>query len=155
PPTQVLPTQQPNVQPPTDTAAPPPTNIPTLPPPTFAPTDTAAPPPTELPTNPPTAILPSSETPVPLNSPEPTIVGTRILIVTATNTPFGTPIGPPPTMAPPTDGAMGKLDEQCMYHVEQGDRLLRIALRFNRTIPELLRANPEITNSGLIFLGQT
>jgi LysM repeat protein len=42
-----------------------------------------------------------------------------------------------------------------MYHVEQGDRLLRIALRFNRTILEIVRANPEITNSQLIYLGQT
>ena len=58
------------------------------------------------------------------------------------------------TISPTTDGASGIIDENCNYHVEQDDRLLRIALRFNRTIFELQAANQAITNTNVIFLGQ-
>jgi len=52
------------------------------------------------------------------------------------------------------DGSTGVLDAQCGYHVEQGDRLLRIALRFHRTILQLQDANPNIVNIQLIYLGE-
>jgi len=48
-------------------------------------------------------------------------------------------------MAPSTTGA---------YTVVAGDTLSKIAVRFNTTINALLRANPQITNSNLIFVGQ-
>jgi hypothetical protein len=64
-----------------------------------------------------------------------------------TETPTSTPTLRP--FPPPTDGARGTIDEQCNYRVAQGDRLVRIALRFNRTIRELVIAN-RLANADII-----
>jgi hypothetical protein len=94
---------------------------------------------TETPSSTPTATNTPTETPTNTNTP------------TATYTPSATGI---PTISATTEGAEGVLDANCNYHVEQDDRLLRIGLRFNRTLFELQAANPEIVNTNLIFLGQ-
>ncbi len=40
------------------------------------------------------------------------------------------------------------------YTVQKGDTLFKIAVRFKTTVAVLLRANPDITNSNVIFVGQ-
>lgn len=42
-----------------------------------------------------------------------------------------------------------------VYIVKRGDTLYRIALRFETTVNELLKLNPQITNRNRIFVGQT
>ncbi len=113
--------------------------------------------PTETPI--PTQILPTN-TPQPTETPLPTFTETPTPSPIATNTLVASPtltstVRVGPTIAPPQDGAMGTLDADCTYHVEQDDRLYRIGLRFNRTITELRLANPAIVNTDLIYLGQT
>jgi LysM repeat protein len=63
---------------------------------------------------------------------------------------------PPPTLPtfpPPTDGARGPIDADCNYRVVAGDRLFRIALRFNRTVKQLADAN-HLADPGLLRLDQ-
>jgi len=102
--------------------------------------------PTETETPTPTATETQTETPTPTPTPE-VPVGSETPTMTITPTFAG-------TFAPPQDGANGIIDNDCNYTVEQDDRLLRIALRFNRTIPELLQANPVIVSQNVIFIGQ-
>jgi len=113
--------------------------------------------PTEVPI--PTQILPT-DTPQPTETPLPTFTSTAAPSPVPTETLIPSPtftstVRVGPTIAPPQTGAMGVLDPDCTYHVEQDDRLYRISLRFNRTITELRQANPSIVNTDLIYLGQT
>lgn len=104
------------------------------------------------------------------------ITATAAANATATSVALGTPLAPPdggipltpiapivpPTAGPtgfppnwliPTDGAQGTIDEACIYTVVQGDRLIRIALRFNTGIRALARLNG-IVNVDLISINQ-
>ena len=144
-PTQVIPTEVP-VQ--TDT----PISV-------IQPTQVLGQNPTDIPTTLPT-IEQQQPTPIPPTAIQPTpIPPTQVPAVdqNVTITPLatnGTQVGVGPTISPTTDGATGILDAACNYHVEQDDRLLRIALRFHRTLDELIRANPSIANIQLIYVGQ-
>lgn len=65
----------------------------------------------------------------------------------------GTPTLAPGTPGTPGSGAAGPIDADCRYTVVTGDRLLRIALRFNTT-PRALAARNSIVNANLISPGQ-
>ena len=147
-------TQQPTLPPPPTNTVEPPTATPVIP------TNTAPPPP---PTSAPTVA--PSETPAPVASATPGVeasattgTGSEATDAAATLT----AAAPTPTatntfavtLAPPIDGASGTIDAQCNYKIEQNDHLYAIGRRFNRTIQELLKANPSIVNPQLIFLGQ-
>jgi LysM repeat protein len=54
----------------------------------------------------------------------------------------GVPVPPPP----PAGGQI--------YYAQRGDTLRLIAARFNTTVDAILRANPQITNPNLIYVGQ-
>ena len=53
---------------------------------------------------------------------------------------------PPPTTPPPSSGQT--------YYVQKGDTLRNIASRMSTTVDVLLKANPQITNPNLIYVGQ-
>ena len=65
----------------------------------------------------------------------------------------GTATFPPGTPGLPGSGAAGPIDAGCRYTVVTGDRLLRIALRFNTGPSAVARANG-ITNQDLLQPGQ-
>jgi len=107
-------------------------------------------PPTEVPA--PTQIQPTEIQP---NQIQPTQVFTAIpptAGLQVTNTPSPVPVAS--TIHPSAPGATGLIDANCMYTVEQDDHLIRIGLRFNRTVEDLARANPAIFNIQLIYVGQ-
>ena len=54
---------------------------------------------------------------------------------------------PPPPPPPPPAGQT--------YYVQKGDTLRNIASRMSTTVDVLLKANPQITNPNLIYVGQT
>jgi LysM repeat protein len=54
---------------------------------------------------------------------------------------------PPPTQPPPPPSGG-------IYYVQRGDTLRKIAAKFNSTVDAILRANPQITNPNLIYVGQ-
>jgi LysM repeat protein len=56
------------------------------------------------------------------------------------------PSTPPPTTPPPASGQI--------YYVQRGDTLRNIAGRMSTTVDALLKANAQITNPNLIYLGQ-
>jgi LysM repeat protein len=56
------------------------------------------------------------------------------------------PSNPSPTTPPPASGQI--------YYVQRGDTLRNIAGRMSTTVDALLKANPQITNPNLIYLGQ-
>ncbi len=170
-PTNFVPTNSPFTFTPPPTFVPPtnipPTNIPpTQIPPTIIPPTPI--PPTFPPATSPTPFVPNggasptqlapTETPAGI-----TLVPTLALqgsgVPSETQTPPGTSVAtlfttPTPTISATMDGATGILDSDCNYHVEQDDRLIRIALRFHRTVDELQAANPTIINIQLIYLGE-
>lgn len=47
-----------------------------------------------------------------------------------------------------------RMNEQNIYIVAAGDTLAGIAQRYNTTVTELLRLNPQITNANQIYIGQ-
>lgn len=53
---------------------------------------------------------------------------------------------PPPTTPPPASGQT--------YYVQKGDTLRKIAAKFNTTVDAILKANPNIGNPNLIYVGQ-
>ncbi|PJF31504.1 MAG: hypothetical protein CUN51_04020 [Candidatus Thermofonsia Clade 1 bacterium] len=132
--------------------------IPTLPPPTGV-----------------AQVFPTPETQATLDAQATQIIAivtaTAAANATATSLALGTVVAPPPvvTTIPPVpvtpiapfgtpvgvagDGAGGVLDDRCFYTVVQGDRLIRIALRFGTTVRALARANG-ILNVDLIRVGQ-
>jgi LysM repeat protein len=59
---------------------------------------------------------------------------------------YVSPTTPPPTTPPPPSGGT--------YYVVQGDTLRKIAARFNTTVDVILRANPQIYNPNIIYVGQ-
>ena len=59
---------------------------------------------------------------------------------------YSGPVTPPPTTPPPANGQT--------YYVVKGDTLRMIAAKFNTTVEALLRANPQITNPNIIYVGQ-
>jgi LysM repeat protein len=67
----------------------------------------------------------------------------------STGSPFPTILASPAAV-----GANGEIVPGCIYTVAEGDRLLRIALRFNKTVSEIARRNG-IVNVNLISEGQT
>ena len=54
---------------------------------------------------------------------------------------------PRQTRVPPATGGT-------KYTIKAGDNLYAIAISYGITLEQLLAANPEITNPGLIFVGQ-
>ena len=58
----------------------------------------------------------------------------------------GVPVPPPPTNPPPSGGQY--------YYAQSGDTLRKIATRFNTSVDAILKANPQITNPNLIYVGQ-
>lgn len=56
------------------------------------------------------------------------------------------PGNPPPTQPPPPSGGV--------YYVVRGDTLRKIAAKFNTTVDAILKANPQITNPNVIYVGQ-
>lgn len=52
---------------------------------------------------------------------------------------------PPPPPPPPSGG---------IYYAQSGDTLRKIAAKFNTTVDVLLRANPQISNPNVIYVGQ-
>lgn len=163
---------------PTETAAPTATftatPTQTLPPPPAQPSPTlfipTLPPPTEV-----AQVFPTPETQATLDAQATQIIAivtaTAAANATATSLALGTVVAPPPvvTPIPPVpvtaippfgtpvgvagDGAGGVLDDRCFYTVVQGDRLIRIALRFGTTVRAIARANG-ILNVDLIRVGQ-
>jgi len=59
---------------------------------------------------------------------------------------YSAPTTPPPVTPPPSGGQT--------YYVVKGDTLRKIAAKFNTTVDALLRANPQITNQNIIYVGQ-
>ena len=57
----------------------------------------------------------------------------------------GVPVPPPPTNPPPSGQ---------YYYAQSGDTLRKIATRFNTSVDAILKANPQITNPNLIYVGQ-
>jgi LysM repeat protein len=53
----------------------------------------------------------------------------------------GVPVPPPPTRGQ-------------FYYAQSGDTLRKIAAKFNTTVDAILKANPQITNPNLIYVGQ-
>jgi len=53
---------------------------------------------------------------------------------------------PPPSTPPPAGGQV--------YYAQRGDTLRNIASRFSISVDDLLKANPQITNPNLIYVGQ-
>jgi len=53
----------------------------------------------------------------------------------------GVPVPPPPTSGQ-------------FYYAQSGDTLRKIAAKFNTTVDAILKANPQITNPNLIYVGQ-
>ena len=51
-----------------------------------------------------------------------------------------------PVLPPPTSGQF--------YYAQSGDTLRKIAAKFNTTVDAILKANPQITNPNLIYVGQ-
>ncbi|HVO42007.1 MAG TPA: LysM peptidoglycan-binding domain-containing protein [Aggregatilineales bacterium] len=88
-------------------------------------------------------------TPVPSGNtqPEQSQPGNPTLTPTAAN---GTPQG---TVGQPGSGAAGLITADCVYTVVEGDRLFRIALRFNLTTETVARANG-VVNPDLILPDQ-
>jgi LysM repeat protein len=58
----------------------------------------------------------------------------------------GVPSTPPPTNPPPAGGQV--------YYAQSGDTLRKIAAKFNTSVDAILKANPQITNPNLIYVGQ-
>jgi len=56
------------------------------------------------------------------------------------------PATPPPGTPPPASGQI--------YYVKRGDTLRSIASRLSTTTVDILKVNPQITNSNLIYVGQ-
>lgn len=92
-----------------------------------------------------TPIFPVGQTPLPP-------VGQTPFIPAFTALP-GTATFPPGTPGLPGSGAAGPIDAGCRYTVVPGDRLLRIALRFNTGPSAIARANG-ILNQDLLQPGQ-
>lgn len=65
----------------------------------------------------------------------------------------GTPTMAPGTPGTPGSGAAGPITGDCIYTVVRGDRLIRIAARFNVTMTEIAREN-RIVNRDLLQPGQ-
>ena len=59
---------------------------------------------------------------------------------------YSGPSTPPPTTPPPPSGGI--------YYVVQGDTLRKISAKFNTTVDLILRANPQIYNPNIIYVGQ-
>ena len=59
---------------------------------------------------------------------------------------YSGPATPPPTTPPPASGQT--------YYAVKGDTLRKIAAKFNTTVDAILRANPQIANPNLIYVGQ-
>ena len=57
------------------------------------------------------------------------------------------PGNPPPTQPAPPPGGQ-------VYYAERGDTLRKIAARFNTTVDAILKANPQISNPNIIYVGQ-
>lgn len=57
-----------------------------------------------------------------------------------------TPPTPPPSTPPPSTGGT--------YYVQKGDTLRNIASRWGTTVDAILKANPQITNPNVIYVGQ-
>jgi LysM repeat protein len=57
----------------------------------------------------------------------------------------GVPVPPPPTNPPPSGQ---------YYYAQSGDTLRKIAAKFNTSVDAILKANPQITNPNLIYVGQ-
>ena len=55
------------------------------------------------------------------------------------------PQNPPPPPPPPSGQA---------YYVQRGDTLRKIASKFSTTVDAILRANPQISNPNVIYVGQ-
>jgi LysM repeat protein len=53
---------------------------------------------------------------------------------------------PPPTQPPPAGGQV--------YYAQRGDTLRKIAARFDTTVAAILKANPQISNPNIIYVGQ-
>jgi LysM repeat protein len=53
---------------------------------------------------------------------------------------------PPPQPPPPSGGQV--------YYIQRGDTLRKIASKFSTTVDALLRANPQISNPNVIYVGQ-
>jgi peptidoglycan DL-endopeptidase LytF len=53
----------------------------------------------------------------------------------------------PPTQTPPPPSGQ-------VYYVQRGDTLRKIAFKFSTTVDSLLRANPQIGNPNVIYVGQ-
>jgi LysM repeat protein len=56
------------------------------------------------------------------------------------------PGNPPPTQPPPAGGQV--------YYAQRGDTLRKIAARFNTTVDAILKANSQISNPNIIYVGQ-
>jgi LysM repeat protein len=54
---------------------------------------------------------------------------------------------PPPTQPPPPPSGQ-------IYYAERGDTLRKIAARFTTTVDAILKANPQIKNPNIIYVGQ-
>lgn len=54
---------------------------------------------------------------------------------------------PPPSTPPPAPGGQ-------TYYVQKGDTLRNIASRWSTTVDAILKANPQITNQNVIYVGQ-
>jgi peptidoglycan endopeptidase LytF len=59
---------------------------------------------------------------------------------------YSGPATPPPATPPPASGQT--------YYAVKGDTLRKIAAKFNTTVDAILRANPQITNPNVIYVGQ-
>jgi LysM repeat protein len=59
---------------------------------------------------------------------------------------YAAPVTPPTPTPPPAGGQT--------YYAVRGDTLRKIAAKFNTTVEEILRVNPQITNRNLIYVGQ-
>jgi LysM repeat protein len=75
----------------------------------------------------------------------PSITNANIIYEGQRLTIYSAPTTPPVT--PPASGGQ-------TYYVVKGDTLRKIAARFNTTVDALLRANPQITNQNIIYVGQ-
>lgn len=99
-----------------------------------------------------TATSVAQGTPIIPGGPTPIVPGFTPLAPIFTPLP-GTATFPPGTPGLPGSGAAGPIDAGCRYTVVTGDRLLRIALRFNTGPSAIARANG-IINQDLLQPGQ-
>jgi LysM repeat protein len=130
---------------PTVTEIPSETPVPTL----LAPAVTAVPTETGVPTE---FVLPEF-TEIP---PTPTPTETATVTPTATNTSTATETPNADLLtrfAPAVEGAQGTIDANCNYRVVEDDRLLRIALRFKKTVAQVMTAN-RLVSADVIYLDQ-